>query len=311
MTRNLQVIPRENAQLTQTNGDIDVFKLGRVFAASGYFQDAKDEAQAIVKIIAGKELGIGAMASMTGFHIVKGKPVLSANLIASIIKNKYSPYNYRVLELTDTACEIEFFERNESIGKSRFTIEEAKTAGLTGKDVWKNFPKNMLFARAISNGAKWYCPDVFNGATVYVPEELGAEVDGDGEIIRVPVNDTPNPPERREPVQVLTAEEAETVAARDSSLRTEIIALSEVLGKDSAPTLRFFDANPNRRAQCHDKVLTAARDAVKTAITSEDWAYTSVGTAEFLAELGITGIETATAKSLFLCLKELADLGMA
>ena len=28
----------------------------------------------------------------------------------------------------------------------------------------------MLFARAISNGVKWYCPDVFGGP-VYVPEE--------------------------------------------------------------------------------------------------------------------------------------------
>jgi hypothetical protein len=29
----------------------------------------------------------------------------------------------------------------------------------------------MLFARAISNGVKWFCPDVFAGP-VYVPEEM-------------------------------------------------------------------------------------------------------------------------------------------
>jgi hypothetical protein len=29
----------------------------------------------------------------------------------------------------------------------------------------------MLFARAISNGVKWYCPDIFSGP-VYVPEEM-------------------------------------------------------------------------------------------------------------------------------------------
>ena len=45
------------------------------------------------------------------------------------------------------------------------------------------FPRNMLFARAISNGARWYCPDLFNGNAVYVPEELGAVVDGDGNVI--------------------------------------------------------------------------------------------------------------------------------
>lgn len=31
----------------------------------------------------------------------------------------------------------------------------------------------MLFARAISNGVAWYCPDVVSGR-VYTPEELDA-----------------------------------------------------------------------------------------------------------------------------------------
>ncbi|KAF5276407.1 hypothetical protein FQR65_LT16339 [Abscondita terminalis] len=34
----------------------------------------------------------------------------------------------------------------------------------------------MLFARAISNGVKWYCPDVFSGP-VYTPEELSMTID--------------------------------------------------------------------------------------------------------------------------------------
>jgi hypothetical protein len=177
-----QLAKISNQSPFQTN-EIDVFKLGEVFAKSGYFTDAKDASQAIVKILAGREIGVGAMASMSGIHLVQGKPTLSANLIASLIKNKNSGYNYRVLEMSETVCEIEFFERGESIGKSKFTIEEAKNAGLTGKDVWKKFAKNMLFARAISNGAKWFCPDIFNGVPVYSPEEMGAEVNLDGEFI--------------------------------------------------------------------------------------------------------------------------------
>ena len=34
----------------------------------------------------------------------------------------------------------------------------------------------MLFARALTNGARWHCPDVFGGA-IYEPEELGAKVE--------------------------------------------------------------------------------------------------------------------------------------
>lgn len=44
----------------------------------------------------------------------------------------------------------------------------------------------MLFARAISNGAKWYCPDL-SGGPLYTPDELGAQVDGEtGEVIDAP-----------------------------------------------------------------------------------------------------------------------------
>jgi hypothetical protein len=45
---------------------------------------------------------------------------------------------------------------------------------------WEKYPSNMLFARAISSGVRIYCPDVFNGNLVYVPEELGAPVNEDG-----------------------------------------------------------------------------------------------------------------------------------
>lgn len=34
----------------------------------------------------------------------------------------------------------------------------------------------MLFARALSNGVRWFCPDVFAGNVVYVPGELDGEI---------------------------------------------------------------------------------------------------------------------------------------
>ena len=60
----------------------DPVQVGQTLAASGYFQDAREAAQAAVKVMAGEELGLGPIAAMTGIHIVKGKVTLSANLIA-------------------------------------------------------------------------------------------------------------------------------------------------------------------------------------------------------------------------------------
>lgn len=183
----------ELATRAATNGalahqELDTLTLGTVFAKSGYFKDARDQAQAVVKILAGAELGIPAVASMTGIYIVKERITLSANLMGAIIKRS-GRYDYRVRELSATAAKLDFFQRVdgkwESIGTSEFTWQDAVGAGLAGGDNWRKHPRNMLFARALSNGAKWHCPDVFAGGPAYTPEELGAEVDGEtGEILR-------------------------------------------------------------------------------------------------------------------------------
>ncbi len=166
----------------------ETMTLGKVLAQSGFFSDSREAAQAVVKVLAGAELGFGPVASMTGVNIIKGKVALSANLIAAAIKRS-GRYNYRVRELTDQVCVVEFFEQGQSVGVSSFSMVDAKNAGLATGDNWRKFPRNMLFARAISNGAKWYCPDL-SGGPLYTPDELGVVVDGEtGEVI-----DAPAPP---------------------------------------------------------------------------------------------------------------------
>ena len=145
----------------------ELMNLAKAFAESGMFADTKSAAQAIVKIQAGQEIGIPPFAAMTGIHIIQGKPTIGAGLIASRLKGS-GKYDYRVVEASEKVCSIDFYQGNTKIGNSTFTIEDAKKA-LT-KNIDK-FPKNMLFARAISNGVKWYCPDIFSGP-VYVPEEM-------------------------------------------------------------------------------------------------------------------------------------------
>lgn len=161
----------------------DLQKLGEILSKSGFFEDFRQAAQAVVKILAGSELGLSAFSSMVGIHIIKGKPALGANLIAAAVKRS-TRYNYRVLELNDKVCKIAFLELGTEIGISEFTAADAARAGTQNMT---KFAKNMLFARAISNGVKWFCPDIFLGTTVYTPDELGATVDEDGEVIELPI----------------------------------------------------------------------------------------------------------------------------
>ena len=156
---------------------LDILTLGNTLAKSGYFRDASEAAKAVVKVLYGRELGLGPITAMTGVHIVEGKPGLAATTMATLIKRS-GLYNYRVKEHTHEACELVFFEKWDGrdgewseVGTSRFTLEDAERAGLKDRATWKTYPKNLLFARAMSNGAKWYCPLIFGGP-VYSEDEL-------------------------------------------------------------------------------------------------------------------------------------------
>ena len=180
-------------------------ELAQIFVESGFFSDTKEQSQAIVKILAGKEIGIAPIEAMMGIHIIKGKVELGANVLAAGIK-KSAKYDYKVKKHTNTECVIEFYEGEELLGVSEFTIDDAKQAGIHRLDSgWTKYPRNLLFARTISNGTKWFCPDVFGYAPVYVHGEIsGVDTDSDGSPI---IDVTPKVVKDKE----LTDEDAEYI----------------------------------------------------------------------------------------------------
>jgi len=145
----------------------DIMNMSKMFVDSGMFTDAKSVAQAFVKIQAGQEIGLAPFAAMSGINVIMGKPTFGAGVIASSVKGS-GKYDFKVKEMSEKTCSIDFFEGKELIGNSTFTIDDAKKQGTKNLD---KFPKNMLYARAMSNGQKWFCPDVFQ-MSAYVPEEM-------------------------------------------------------------------------------------------------------------------------------------------
>lgn len=148
--------------------------LGEVFMKSGMFKDVKSQAQAVVKIIAGREIGLAPMESMQNIYMtLDGKIGVMAKIVGALIK-KSTKYDYTIEKLDDTECIIVFYivdkeGKRTELGKSPFTFKDAAKAGLANKDNYKNYPRNMNFARALMNGARWYTPDIYCG---YAVEEL-------------------------------------------------------------------------------------------------------------------------------------------
>lgn len=161
----------------------DTLKLAQTLAESGMFKDVKTMQQAFVKVLAGRELGIGSVEAMRGIDIIEGKLAPNAGLLAALIKRS-GRYSYKLRETTAERCVIDFFENSQNVGAATYTMAEAKTAGLAQKPNWQKHPADMLFARAMTRGARRFCPDVFGGS-VYSPEEIGDVIEG--EAYEVPV----------------------------------------------------------------------------------------------------------------------------
>ena len=164
--------------LPEIRRDATVMELAQVIADSRAFPDCRSPAAAAVRILAGKEMGVGPIASVIGIRVNAGRVSMDATLMAGCIKRS-ERYDYKILAHDNEACQITFYENNEAAGLSVFTSTDAKTAGLLGKDTWRQYPRNMLFARALSNGARWYCPGIFGGS-IYTHEELGYAIDEEG-----------------------------------------------------------------------------------------------------------------------------------
>lgn len=151
------------------DGLMQIERLASHFIQSGYFKDTKSVSQAVVKILKGRELGIGPFTAVDQINFINGKPSPNANLIAALIR-KSGSYDYEILELSNTVCSLQMYRNGKASGKPvEFSIEDAKKAGLTRNATYSAYPKNMLFARCISNASKWACPDVTTG--LYVPED--------------------------------------------------------------------------------------------------------------------------------------------
>lgn len=215
------------------------------FFKSGVFQDVKDMSVALVKIQAGQELGISPIMAMKEVYLIPSKAgvkiQIGASLQAAMIK-KSGKYDYRIVDHSKEICTIHFFEKRadkwEKIGAESYTIGDARTAGLTaGKDVWTKHPKNMLFARAMSNGAKWYCPDVFGGA-IYNESDDFPESKFEAEIIE----DKPNHLDKHFEIE---EEPSEVFLALKKRLETETFTLHalDVFAQEIAANKDLLSSN--------------------------------------------------------------------
>jgi hypothetical protein len=167
--KKLQQLSFESTSVHNPTTLQEYINIAKMMASSGYYGDIKTAAQAVAVMILGRHFGLSPVQALTGIHIVKGKPMLHYSVILSKIR-EHPNYDYKVVERSATKAVLRIFNHaTDSHDDSVFTLDMAKKRGTQNMD---KMPEIMLLARATSEGARTYCPDVLMGMPVYVHGEM-------------------------------------------------------------------------------------------------------------------------------------------
>jgi hypothetical protein len=116
------------------------------------------QANILLVLAYGAELGLGAVASLAGIAVVNGRPFSESNTLAAVVRSSSKCLYLRCTESTPKAVTWETHRDGEPGPDRRtFTWEMAITALYTGKDTYKQHPIRMLSARALG----WLLRDVY------------------------------------------------------------------------------------------------------------------------------------------------------
>lgn len=154
-------------------------------------------------------LGVSRIHVLTSIAVINGRPSPSADLMAAMVRAK--GHKLRVTG-DDTFAEATLIRSDDPDYEftARWDERKARQAGLWGnKGPWSLYPAAMLRARAISEVVRMGASDVMAGG-IYTPEEVGAQVDMDGNVIDQP---TQQQSTRQQPAP----QQGESAAARLTS----------------------------------------------------------------------------------------------
>lgn len=199
--------------------------LSKAAVRSGLLPKAIDsEQKAFVIGLKGLSLDIDPLTAWEEIAVVNGKTTISGKLMLRLIYERCPGATVDfVTEVgkENTECALMMARPGKTARRFSFTLEDAKRAGLLNKPgPWTQYPRTMLRWRAVAEGARVMFSDVIQG--VYIHEEMGANVDEQGEIIEVEVSPSPESPVTAKPPAIeikIPAPEAARVAAIETANR--------------------------------------------------------------------------------------------
>lgn len=194
--------PQKNAgQLAMRGEFLPQQALAQIETLTAKLKDSKalppsitNGAQLMMVFLAGYEAGMTPMQSVSSYYIVNGRVTIFGDAVLRQLKQ--AGFSVEWDERTDKCATVTITDTKKRKHTETFTWEEAVTAGLTHKDVWKKYAKDMLSWKALGRGVRFFCPEVLGGfymkeeAEDIVPEVVRAT---DVQVVDVEVSDREAP----------------------------------------------------------------------------------------------------------------------
>ena len=145
----------------------DIERMAKAISSSSLF-GVKTVDQAIALMLVAQAEGIHPAIAATHYHVINGRPTLKADAMLSRFQAAGGTVNWK----TYTDAEVTGTFSHPAGGRVdiTWTVAQAQTAGLTKNPTWRQYPRQMLRSRCISEGIRTVYPGVTVG--VYTPEEV-------------------------------------------------------------------------------------------------------------------------------------------
>lgn len=145
----------------------DIERMAHAFAKSGLF-GIKTVEQGVALMLIAQAEGLHPAVAARDYHIIQGRPALKTDALLTRFQAAGGKVDWKTY--TDQEVTGTFSHPQGGSVTLSWTITQAKAAGLTNKDVWKQYPRAMLRARVISEAIRTVYPGVAVG--VYTIEEV-------------------------------------------------------------------------------------------------------------------------------------------
>lgn len=160
-----------NDLVTQESRLDYTLKVANIFMKSGKFAQKDYNVETVAMLVMyANELGVSpAQALINGFDIIQGKIQMKPALMSNMIRRAGHSLSILKWEADECIIKGKRSDNGDELTIS-FSMEDAKRAGWSEKAVYKQNPKNMLYARCMGNLGRMLFGDVIGNP--YAEDEI-------------------------------------------------------------------------------------------------------------------------------------------